>query len=505
MNVWKRARLYLVRKKVRSVVLFLLLFFAGMFLAAGTEVRMGASASCEEMKKSLTSGIVIQVKPVDSDEFYEVTENEDGQEEASARGDVFTRMALEKILDFQGVSGYDIQQGGYMLYTGLETTPGRAAASLKEGYYGEPKSKEEEQTIEDLNKSARLQEKSLSFHPVAEGKWEPSFLNGALNITEGRNIERADQRKAVVSESIAEKNGLKVGDTVTARNYDFVSGELYGNAMEFEIVGIYRMNFKQAYSPENTNEDMILENVIFCDNEIMEWCREEYHAQHGLTMGVLVGKAAEHVGNVRIYAEDPNCLSDIRAQILAMDEVDWSLYDITYDDTDYRAAAGPLILIRKLFTAFLVILSVGTLLILSLVFSLWIRGRNNEMGILMSVGTKKRMIFVQVLLECGIIAAAAFFVAALAYRPVASGVRHVTEEWLLAPAAEEEYGVEFDMEMDRFEIHREASGFHVLQQNAEWRDMAELFGVMFLAVMGAALHSAVKIVNQKPMEALIKK
>lgn len=188
-----------------------------------------------------------------------------------------------------------------------------------------------------------------------------------------------------------------------------------------------------------------------------------------------------------------------------MDEVDWSLYDITYDDTDYRAAAGPLILIRKLFTAFLVILSVGTLLILSLVFSLWIRGRNNEMGILMSVGTKKRMIFAQVLLECGIIAAAAFFVAALAYRPVASGVRHVTEEWLFAPAAEEEYGVEFDMEMDRFEIHREASGFHVLQQNAEWRDMAELFGVMFLAVMGAALHSAVKIVNQKPMEALIKK
>ena len=345
--------------------------FAGVFLVAGTAVRMGASASCEEMKKSLTSGIVIQVKPADSNEFYEVTKNENGQEEASARGDIFTQTELEKILDFEGVSGYYTQWSGYILYAGLETAPGRAAASLKEGYYGEPKSKKEEQTIEELNKSARLQIKSLSFHPVAEGKWEPSFLNGALNITEGRNVEQTDQRKAVISESIAEKNGLKVGDTITARNYDFVLGELYGNIMEFEIVGIYRMNFKQAYSPENTNEDMIMENVVFCDREIIEWCREEYHEQYGLTTGVLVGKAAE--------------------------------------------------------------------------------------------------------------------------------------EWFSVPAAQEEYRVEFDMERDGFEIHKEALGPVTLRQAAEGREIAALFGMMFLAVMGAALYSASKIVNQKPKEILMKR
>ncbi len=505
MGVLKRACLYLVRKRARSIVLFFILFFAGVFLVAGTAVRMGASASCEEMKKSLTSGIVIQVKPADSNEFYEITKNENGQEEASARGDIFTQAALEKILDFEGVSGYYTQWGGYILYAGLETAPGRAAASLKEGYYGEPKSKKEEQTIEELNKSAGLQIKSLSFHPVAEGKWEPSFLNGALNITEGRNVEQTDQRKAVISESIAEKNGLKVGDTIKARNYDFVLGELYGNTMEFEIVGIYRMNFKQAYSPENTNEDMIMENVVFCDREIIEWCREEYHEQYGLTMGVLVGKAAEHVGNVRIYAEDPNRLLDIKDRILAMDEVDWSLYDITYDDTDYRASAGPLILIRKLFTAFLVILSAGTLLILLLVFSMWIRGRNYEIGILISVGTKKRTIFAQVLLECGIIAMAAFFTAALVSKPVTTGVKHMAEEWFSVPAAQEEYRVEFDMERDGFEIHKEAMGPVTLRQAAEGREIAALFGMMFLAVMGAALYSSSKIVNQKPKEILMKR
>lgn len=505
MSVWKRARLYLVRKKVRSAFLFLILFFAGTLLLAGAAVRMGADASCEEMRKSLISGIKIQVKLVDRNEFYEITKNEKGQEVSYAKGDIFTRTALEKIMDFEGVSGYYMQRGGYELYTGLETVPGNNAASLKEGYYREPRSKEEAESIEQLNKSARLQAKSLAFHPVAEGKWEPSFLNGALHITEGRNIERTDQRKAVISESIAEKNGLSVGDTITARNYDFVLGELYGSAMELEIVGIYRMNFKQAYSPENTYEDMIMENVAFCDNEIVEWSSEEYHEQQGLLRGILVGKAAEHVGNVRIYVEDPKRLSDIKERILAMDEVDWSLYDMEYDDSDYRAAAGPLLLIRKLFTAFLVILSAGTLIILFLVLSMWIRGRNYEIGILISIGTKKRTIFTQLLLECGAIAAAAFLLAAIASQPVTAGAKHMVEEWFSAPAPQEEYSASFEMSRGTFEIHKAASGPVVLQQAAGRRAVAGLFCVMLPAVMGAALYSAAKIVNQKPKEILTKK
>lgn len=502
MGVCKRAWLYLVRKKLRSGILFFLLFAAGLFLLVGGSVRMGADLACEDIKKSLTSSIDITVKPVDRNEFYDITENENGQEVSIAKKEIFTWEKLEKILDIPGVDGYYIQGSGDTLYTGLESVPGNWAASLQEGYYGEPKSREEEETIQNLQASGRLQTKSLTFHPVYEGKWEPSFLNGALTITEGRNVERTDKKKAVISERIAKKNGLCVGDTISARNYDFVTAELYGSAMEFEIVGIYRMNFKQVYSPETTNEDMIMENMVFCDREIAAWSSMEYHKQHGLLQGILLGKAAEHVGNAKIYVNDPDLLSGVKEQILAVDSVDWSLYDIEYDDTDYRSAAGPLLFVRKLFTAFLVILFAGTLLILCLVLSMWIRGRSYEIGILVSVGTKKRTIFMQIALECGMIAASAFLLAGSVFVPVTEKTKDAVETWFSSSEKEEDYTAVFDMSTNTFEIHKDVPGPIALQHASVWENAVISLSVMFLAVIGAALYVSAKIIVQKPTEIL---
>ena len=64
MGVCKRAWLYLVRKKLRSGILFFLLFAAGLFLLVGGSVRMGADLACEDIKKSLTSSNVIKFVPV---------------------------------------------------------------------------------------------------------------------------------------------------------------------------------------------------------------------------------------------------------------------------------------------------------------------------------------------------------------------------------------------------------------------------------------------------------
>ena len=99
MGVCKRAWLYLVRKKLRSGILFVLLFAAGLFLLVGGSVRMGADLACEDIKKSLTSSIDITVKPVDRNEFYDITENENGQEVSTAKKEIFTGEKLEQILD----------------------------------------------------------------------------------------------------------------------------------------------------------------------------------------------------------------------------------------------------------------------------------------------------------------------------------------------------------------------------------------------------------------------
>lgn len=69
MGVFKRAILYLTRKKMRSILLFLLLFFMGLFMLAGLSIRSGADQAAEEMRKSISSGLEIKMNAVSGEEI----------------------------------------------------------------------------------------------------------------------------------------------------------------------------------------------------------------------------------------------------------------------------------------------------------------------------------------------------------------------------------------------------------------------------------------------------
>ena len=128
MGVCKRAWLYLARKKLRSGILFVLLFAAGLFLLVGGSVRMGADLACEDIKKSLTSSIDITVKPVDRNEFYDITENENGQEVSTAKKEIFTwecSISPEKEKYYSTFTGTEQDRAEEMLKTSyVAVSPG---------------------------------------------------------------------------------------------------------------------------------------------------------------------------------------------------------------------------------------------------------------------------------------------------------------------------------------------------------------------------------------------
>lgn len=131
MNVMKRAVLYLLRKKARSVILLLLLSFMGIFLLAGVAVRMGADRAAEDVRKSLTSGLVLErINGVSSDELYTSTRDENGLEVVDAKTNLFTETHMEEILKMEGVSGYYIQFSRWDLFTGLKLHPSYNTAGI---------------------------------------------------------------------------------------------------------------------------------------------------------------------------------------------------------------------------------------------------------------------------------------------------------------------------------------------------------------------------------------
>ena len=79
------------------------------------------------------------------------------------------------------------------------------------------------------------------------GALHPFFRNGAFEIVEGRNIQKGDSLKAVISEEVAKKNNLGLGDSFELRSFEVPEGVLTLTdwSVTVEIVGIYQVNFFQ--------------------------------------------------------------------------------------------------------------------------------------------------------------------------------------------------------------------------------------------------------------------
>lgn len=72
--------------------------------------------------------------------------------------------------------------------------------------------------------------------------------------------------------------------------------------------------------------------------------------------------------------------------------MDWNYYTIQRYDADYKAAAKPLLSMTLFSVGMVAVMIIGTLRILSLVLTMWMRSKKHEIDILTFLGTSKRMI-----------------------------------------------------------------------------------------------------------------
>lgn len=60
MLVWKRAVLYLARKRGRTILLTALLFMMSCFIVIGISLRVGAGNEISNLRKNLGTGFVLE-------------------------------------------------------------------------------------------------------------------------------------------------------------------------------------------------------------------------------------------------------------------------------------------------------------------------------------------------------------------------------------------------------------------------------------------------------------
>lgn len=362
MNIRKRAFLYLARNRKKAILLLAILTFITVLALLCVSVGNAANAAFRELREKMGGYFKIEA---------DYTQGKFGRiDDALAK----------KVTDAGGIhaiNGMDIQ---YFRVEDLELEPGRFTS--------------------EVSSKAKL----ARFLGNTDSGLNEYFLLGYYSIVQGRHITNDDAGQALISDALAERNGLSVGDTFSVR---FDEGNLPDEwkrrlkSHTLTVAGIYHIDSPQGQRDADTAECDIEENFIFTDTAFV---REVYGEASGHEIDT-------YTLGLAFFVENPRELDAILNGVLSWEDYDWDGYEVTKNNKTYENSAVPLERLAGLVGVMVLVIVIVSAVMLSLILFLWMRERVHETGIYLSIGIQKTKIACQQILENLAVAAAAFFLA----------------------------------------------------------------------------------------------
>ena len=180
------------------------------------------------------------------------------------------------------------------------------------------------------------------------------FLSGRFELVEGKHITDDMSDGVIISKQLADRNGLKVGDTVTGIYYP----ENNTPAVDMEIVGLFDIvaDKDDAVNMYDDASYYDYSNYVFCSMEAAE----------GLIKGW--GEDGEGISEAYYYVSDAAQLDSIIKEVQSISSINWNNYKITSNDEVYQNISSSLSDTGTLITTLIVVITVVSMvLILSLI------------------------------------------------------------------------------------------------------------------------------------------
>ncbi len=220
------------------------------------------------------------------------------------------------------------------------------------------------------------------------------FADKSYHLTDGEWIKPETQGSAVINAQFAQANGLKIGDTFSLEIES-------GKKVAVTVIGEY-LTGNESQQEKTTAAVYRMENQIYIDNttyvNLFDNCGFYKVLAYTGQPELLDTLAGEHTGDFAGKSRYYHIGCSISA--------DESSFNTNNKSCSADAPAD-------LFT--------GTMIV-SLLLCMWMRSRQKEMAVLISMGEQKHIIFLQALLEAAIV-----FLIALVF---ACGFGTLTASWL---------------------------------------------------------------------------
>ena len=214
MSIFNRAYLYIIRKKVRSSILFLIVTLISFFLLSGSVLNTTVNNISKNLYKDVNFGFNIESADKSNKEIEKDT--------------------LKKIEELKGITTKNYIFSKPVVVEGKKVV-------------------QENQNI-TLNDEMKNKSNLVMMNGITASKSNIDFKSEVLKLEKGRHIEENDNNKIMIHEKFAELNNVNLGDKIK------LSQE--GKTLELEIVGIYSGEKTNTFSGLSSD---FIENTVYTD------------------------------------------------------------------------------------------------------------------------------------------------------------------------------------------------------------------------------------------------
>lgn len=378
MNFIKRGLLSLWAKKGRTLLLCAVFSAILIFVLAGLTIKSAAEKATENAQNSLGATVTLAAS---REAMFGGGQNDTSTSDSSSTDSTSERREFTstpvKVSDAEKIAALDNVKS-YVLVTSGTATAGDGIEPITSSDTTSSSSTSDSSQqgpggMGGGDMGGNRQTGDFTITGVSSSANYSSFSDGTATLEDGEALtaDDAGTNNVLIEETLAESNGLSVGDTFKLTDSD---GE---NEVTVTVKGIYS-------TTESASGIAAQVNMLNPVNTIYSYYT---------LANTLSGNTDEDTVDSAIYTlSEP---SKVTAFTKAAEKlIDTDTYDLTTDDQLYQSMITPLENVSSFAKNIVILVAVAGIIILTLIVMLMIRERRYEIGVLLSMGeSRAKMIF----------------------------------------------------------------------------------------------------------------
>lgn len=396
MNYMKRAWLSVTRKRGKSAILFAVILILGNVIAGAIAVNQSTQNVEKQIKNQLGSLATIDI---DYEALMANSEGGTSMEEIQPLPEELIKQIGERS---------EVKQYDYLREASI------AVENLKPYRFSR---QEDDDNVMIVGGMLSL------IHLAGTNLLKPlDFEEGTVNLTQGRFFteeeQRTGKRVGLISEELAQENGLAVGDTMVldGQFIDYSSGEepekQKGNDYPIEIVGIFKnTNLEKANEKNDNSSSSFFDdspfNRIYMPNDAVKTIVEEERTGQQAAFPATDPGSDEDFFTPQFILNQPEDAEQFKQEVTPLLP---NGYKVNASTDEYDRVGTSMNRLSQISSYVVVIAVIASLIIISLIIVLFTRDRKYELGIYLSLGERRKYVFAQIVIELLLIGISAMLI-----------------------------------------------------------------------------------------------